>query len=113
MEQNFYEFAKDHFHFTKRKILELREGMLIERKPQFMYEKIRPRWVVIEDWVYSSEGREWMDDERDVSIGQERMDDVHVKKKTTKYLNLFPWLLLSRIVGSWYLNDASGVIGGI
>jgi len=43
MEQDFYEFAKEHFHFVKKRTFEYRNGYMQERKQQFSYEKIRPR----------------------------------------------------------------------
>ena len=44
MEHEFYQFAKEQFQFIKRRTLETSfDGELVERKQQFMYEKIRPR----------------------------------------------------------------------
>ena len=43
MENEFYQFAKEQFHFLKKKTFEYKNGYLQERKQQFMYEKIRPR----------------------------------------------------------------------
>ena len=43
LEHEFYQFAKDHFHFVKRKTFDLSSGIMEEKKQQFMYEKIRPR----------------------------------------------------------------------
>ena len=43
VENEFYEFAKEHFQFVKDRTFELRHGYLRERSQQFMYEKIRPR----------------------------------------------------------------------
>ena len=43
MENDFYEFAKEQFHFVKKWTFDLKNGFLKEKKQQFMYEKIRPR----------------------------------------------------------------------
>ncbi|XP_074655242.1 heparan sulfate 2-O-sulfotransferase 1-like isoform X2 [Tubulanus polymorphus] len=43
MENEFYEFAKDHFHFIKRRTFTAKHGVLMEKGLQFNYEKIRPR----------------------------------------------------------------------
>ena len=43
MEHEFYEFAKEHFHFVKKRTFEFKNGFMQERKQQFGYEKIRPR----------------------------------------------------------------------
>jgi heparan sulfate 2-O-sulfotransferase HS2ST1 len=43
MENEFYEFAKEHFHFVKRRTFAMKNGVLLEKGLQFMYEKIRPR----------------------------------------------------------------------
>ena len=43
LENEFYEFAKEHFHFVKRRTFEYKNGYMLERKQQFSYEKIRPR----------------------------------------------------------------------
>ena len=43
MEEEFYEFAKEQFHFIKKRTFELKQGYMQERKQQFSFEKIRPR----------------------------------------------------------------------
>ena len=43
MENEFYEFARDHFDFVKQRVFEMKDGFLKQREQQFMYEKIRPR----------------------------------------------------------------------
>ena len=43
MEQGFYEFALEHFHFMKRKTFYMNDGLMHERAQQFTYEKVRPR----------------------------------------------------------------------
>jgi len=43
MEHEFYEFAKEQFHFLKKRTFEYKNGELQERKQQFVYEKVRPR----------------------------------------------------------------------
>ncbi|GAB1597639.1 heparan sulfate 2-O-sulfotransferase 1-like [Argonauta hians] len=43
MEQEFYDFAVEQFHFIKQLTFDLVEGEYIEKGYQFIYEKIRPR----------------------------------------------------------------------
>ena len=43
MENEFYLFAKEQFHFIKKRTFEYKDGYMQERKQQFSYEKIRPR----------------------------------------------------------------------
>ena len=42
MELDFYQFAKNHFDFMKRRIFDVKDGYLQVRRQQFMFEKIRP-----------------------------------------------------------------------
>lgn len=43
MEQDFYEFVKDHFRYVKKRTFDSTDGVMVERSQQFSYEKIRPR----------------------------------------------------------------------
>ena len=44
MENEFYEFALDHFHFIRKKSMDIRKSDLVENGTQmFFYEKIRPK----------------------------------------------------------------------
>lgn len=43
MENEFYVFAREQFHFVKRRMFVLRDGQMTLRNQQFIYEKIRPR----------------------------------------------------------------------
>lgn len=43
MENEFYEFAKEQFHFVKRRMFLLKDGRMTLKGRQFLYEKIRPR----------------------------------------------------------------------
>lgn len=43
MEDEFYEFVREQFHFQKRKTLIDREGFQADRGKRFFYEKIRPK----------------------------------------------------------------------
>ena len=44
MEQEFYEFAREQFHFIRRRLFSSRDEQKLESvKQQFMFEKIRPR----------------------------------------------------------------------
>lgn len=43
MENEFYEFTKEHFHFVKKRMFSFENGRTILRSQQFIYEKIRPR----------------------------------------------------------------------
>lgn len=43
MEQEFYDFAVEQFHFIKQLTFDLVDGEYIEKGYQFIYEKIRPR----------------------------------------------------------------------
>ena len=43
MENNFYEFVRDHFHYIKDQLFEIDEyGHQVEKGHRFQYEKIRP-----------------------------------------------------------------------
>jgi len=43
LEQEFYDFAKEHFHAVKRRTFDIKKGYMMEKIQQFSYEKIRPR----------------------------------------------------------------------
>ncbi|XP_014677747.1 PREDICTED: heparan sulfate 2-O-sulfotransferase 1-like [Priapulus caudatus] len=43
MESEFYEFARDQFHFQKKRTMVETDGVLVDRGQQFMFEKIRPK----------------------------------------------------------------------
>lgn len=43
MENEFYEFALEHFHFIKKRTLTIKDGVLTDKGQQFLYEKIRPK----------------------------------------------------------------------
>uniref|UniRef100_T1IUR6 Sulfotransferase domain-containing protein n=1 Tax=Strigamia maritima TaxID=126957 RepID=T1IUR6_STRMM len=43
MENDFYQFALDHFHFMKKRTLTVRGGIVTDKGQQFLYEKIRPK----------------------------------------------------------------------
>lgn len=43
MENEFYEFALDQFHFIKKKTFDIVDGEYIEKGNLFVYEKVRPR----------------------------------------------------------------------
>ncbi|XP_064616042.1 heparan sulfate 2-O-sulfotransferase 1-like [Liolophura sinensis] len=43
MENEFYEFAVEQFHFIKKRTFGIRDGEFVEKGKQFNYEKIRPR----------------------------------------------------------------------
>lgn len=43
MEQEFYEFAVEQFHFIKQRTFDLVEGEYVEKGYQFVFEKIRPK----------------------------------------------------------------------
>ena len=42
MEQDFYEFVKEHFKYVKRRTFSSTDGVMVEHSQQFGYEKIRP-----------------------------------------------------------------------
>ncbi|KAG8182017.1 hypothetical protein JTE90_013949 [Oedothorax gibbosus] len=42
MENEFYEFVLQQFHFIRKKTLTVKDGMVTDKGQQFMYEKIRP-----------------------------------------------------------------------
>lgn len=43
MENEFYEFVLQQFHFIRKRTLTVKDGMVTDKGQQFMYEKIRPR----------------------------------------------------------------------
>ncbi|PRD34542.1 UNVERIFIED_CONTAM: Heparan sulfate 2-O-sulfotransferase 1 [Trichonephila clavipes] len=43
MENKFYEFVLQQFHFIRKRTLTVRDGVISDKGQQFMYEKIRPR----------------------------------------------------------------------
>ncbi|XP_035224108.1 heparan sulfate 2-O-sulfotransferase 1-like [Stegodyphus dumicola] len=43
MENEFYDFALQQFHFIRKKTLTIKDGLVSDKGQQFMYEKIRPR----------------------------------------------------------------------
>ncbi|GFQ74734.1 heparan sulfate 2-O-sulfotransferase 1 [Trichonephila clavata] len=43
MENEFYEFVLQQFHFIRKRTLTVRDGVISDKGQQFMYEKIRPR----------------------------------------------------------------------
>lgn len=43
MENEFYEFVLQQFHFLRKRTLTIKDGVIADKGQQFMYEKIRPR----------------------------------------------------------------------
>lgn len=43
MENEFYDFVLQHFHFLRKRTLTIRDGVVTDKGQQFLYEKIRPR----------------------------------------------------------------------
>ncbi|XP_012941071.1 heparan sulfate 2-O-sulfotransferase 1 [Aplysia californica] len=43
MENDFYEFVLDHFHYIKHLTFEMQDGEVVEKERKFQFEKIRPR----------------------------------------------------------------------
>ncbi|CAG5124159.1 unnamed protein product, partial [Candidula unifasciata] len=43
MENEFYEFAVDHFHYIKHQTFEVVNGEIVDKERKFQYEKIWPR----------------------------------------------------------------------
>ena len=43
MENTFYEFALQQFHYVKHQTFDLLEGEYVEKENRFSYEKVRPR----------------------------------------------------------------------
>lgn len=44
MENELYEFAVEQFNFLKRRMIVNKDGQLLDKGQQFMYEKISPKW---------------------------------------------------------------------
>ncbi|XP_059157410.1 heparan sulfate 2-O-sulfotransferase 1-like isoform X2 [Physella acuta] len=43
MEKEFYEFAKEHFHYVKNQMFDTINGALVAKDGRFMFEKMRPK----------------------------------------------------------------------
>lgn len=43
MENEFYDFVLQQFHFLRKRTLTIKDGVITDKGQQFMYEKIRPR----------------------------------------------------------------------
>lgn len=43
MENEFYEFVLEHFHYVKQQTFDIVDGEYLEKGHRYQYEKIRPR----------------------------------------------------------------------